>query len=99
MCRLEDAHLMIFKNKKYEYRKIRDHYQGNLFYDGKTEYGTMLLLGLQKKVQRMTNLGLFNAMKCLFKKTKLFIFVSQVFSSLIKCIIKHLLTILLSCIQ
>ena len=63
MCRLEDAHLMIFKNKKYEYRKIRDHYQQNLFYNGRTEYGTLLLLGLQKKVQIMINDGLFNAMK------------------------------------
>ena len=55
MCRLEGAHLMIFKNKKNEYRKIRDHYKQNLFYNGRTEYGTMLLLGLQKKVKIMTN--------------------------------------------
>ena len=80
MCRLEDAHLMILKNKKYEYRRIREHYQQNLFYNGRTEYGIMLLLGLQKKVQIMPNHGLFIAIKCLFKKAKLFIFIPQVIS-------------------
>ena len=62
MCRLEDAHLMILKNKKYEYRKTRDHYQENLLYNGRTDYGTMLLLGLQKKVKILPSQGLSNDM-------------------------------------
>ena len=48
---------MTIRNKQSEYSKIRAHYQHNLLHNGKTEYGSMLLLGLQKKVSKTSLLN------------------------------------------